>query len=55
MDLANIRQQVLSSNTFAQKRAEELLLARATYDLNIKEWRELLAGVPADIKRQIGI
>ena len=55
MDLADIRQQVLSSNTSARKRAEEVLLARATYDLNINEWREFLAGIPADVKRQIGI
>ena len=55
MDLADIRQQVLSSNTSARKKAEELLLERAIYDLNRKEWRELLAGIPADVKRQIGI
>ncbi len=55
MDLADIRQQVLSNNTSARKKAEELLLERAIYDLNRKEWRELLAGVPADVKKQIGI
>lgn len=55
MDLADIRQQVLSSNTPAREKAEELLLQKAIYDLNRKEWRELLAGIPADVKRQIGI
>ena len=55
MDIADIRQQVLSNNTSARKKAEELLLERAIYDLNRKEWRELLAGVPADVKKQIGI
>lgn len=55
MDLADIRQQVLSSNIPARENAEELLLQKAIYDLNRKEWRELLAGIPADVKRQIGI
>ena len=55
MDLADIRQQVLSSNTSARKKAEALLLERVVYELNRKEWRELLAGIPSDVKRQIGI
>ena len=56
MDLADILQQIfLSSNTSARKKAEELLLQKAIYDLDRKEWRELLAGIPADVKRQIGI
>ena len=55
MDLGDIRQQVLSSNTAARQKAEALLLERAIYDLNTEEWRELLADIPADVKRQIGI
>ncbi|KAL3145928.1 hypothetical protein ABBQ38_015291 [Trebouxia sp. C0009 RCD-2024] len=55
MDLAGIRQQVLSSNTSAQEKAEALLLERVVYELNSKEWRELLAGIPADVRRQIGL
>ena len=49
MDLAGIRQQVLSNNTSAQEKTEELLLERAIYELSSKEWRELLAGIPADV------
>ena len=55
MDLADIRQQVLSNKTSARQKAEELLLERAIYDLTRKEWRELLAGIPADVKKQISI
>lgn len=54
MELADIRQQVLFNNTSAREKAEELLLQRAIYDLDSKEWRELLAGIPADVKKQIG-
>ena len=54
MDLADIRQQV-SSNTSARQKAEALLLERAIYDLDRKEWHELLAGIPADVERQISI
>lgn len=55
MDLADIRQQILSSNTSAREKAEALLLERTIYALNRKEWHELLAGIPADVKRQVGM
>lgn len=54
MDSADIRQQVLSSSTSVRENAEALLLKRAVYDLNKKEWRELVAGIPADAEMQIG-
>ncbi len=49
MDLTVIRQQVLSGNASAREKAEALLLERTVYDLNKKEWRELIAGIPADV------
>ncbi len=55
MDLTVIRQRILSSNTSAREKAEALLLERTVYDLSKKEWRELIAGVPADVRRQIGM
>ena len=55
MDLTVIRQQILSSNTSVREKAEALLLERTVYDLSKKEWRELIAGVPADVKKQIGM
>jgi len=30
-------------------KAEAWLLERTVYDLNKKEWRELIAGIPADV------
>lgn len=55
MDLAVIQQHILSSNTSVREKAEALLLRRTVYELDVKEWRELIAGVPADVKRQIGM
>ncbi len=55
MDLTVIRQQILSSNTSVREKAEALLLERMAYDMSKDEWRELIAGVPADITRQIGV
>ena len=55
MDLADIWQEVPSSNTSAREKAQELLLQRAAFDLNKQEWRELLAGTPLDVRREIGI
>ena len=54
-DLADIRQLVHSSDTSARKKAEALLLERAAYDLKIQVWRGLVAGVPEDVRRQIGV
>ena len=55
MKLADIWQQVLSSNTSAIDQAEALLLEGAAYDLDRDEWRELIAGVPPDVRKEIGV
>ena len=55
MDLAVIRQQILSSNTSTRKKAEALLSKKEVYDLSTNEWRELIVAVPADVEREIGM
>lgn len=55
MGLAVIQHHVLSRNKSAREKAEALLLKRTVYELDVKEWRELIAGVPADVRRQIGM
>ena len=54
MDLAALRQQILSSNKTANEKAADLLLESNVNDLSKDEWRELIAGIPADVKREIG-
>lgn len=55
MDLTVIQQQVVFSSASVRGKAEALLLERSVYELSREEWRELIAGVPADVKRQIGM
>ena len=54
MDLAALRQQILSSNKTASEKAEDLLLKREVNEMSKDEWRELIAGIPEDVERQIG-
>ena len=54
MDLAALRQQILSSNKTADGKAEDLLLESKVNELSKDEWRELIAGIPADVKQEIG-
>lgn len=55
MDLSSLRQQILSSSKTASEKAEDLLLESKVNDLSKDEWRELIAGIPADVKKQIGM
>ncbi|DBB04069.1 TPA: hypothetical protein ACH3X1_013122 [Trebouxia sp. C0004] len=55
MDLAALRQQILSSNQTANEKAADLLLESEVNDLSRDEWRELIAGIPADVKKEIGM
>ena len=55
MDLQGLRQQVFSSKQTASERAEALLLERTVNDLSKDEWRELIAGIPEDVKKEIGV
>ena len=54
MDLAALRQQILSSSKTANEKAEDLLLESKVNELSKDEWRELIAGIPADVKKEIG-
>ena len=54
MDLSGLRQQILSGNKTASEKAELFLLERNINELSKDEWRELIAGVPEDVKKEIG-
>ncbi len=53
MELSVIRQQVLSSNKSAREKAEALLIERQVNEMSKDEWRQLIAGVSADLKKEI--
>ena len=55
MDLSALQQQVLSSNKTANEKAERLLLESTVNDLSRDEWQQLIAGIPEDVKKAIGI
>ncbi len=55
MDFSALRQQILSSNKTASEKAEDLLLESTVNDLSKDEWRELIAGIPKDVKKEIGV
>ena len=54
MDLSALQQQILSSNKTASEKAECLLLKNTVNDLTKDEWRQLIAGVPDDVEKEIG-
>ncbi|KAL0023742.1 hypothetical protein WJX77_000108 [Trebouxia sp. C0004] len=54
MEPAKLRQQILSSNKTASEKAEDLLLKREVNEMSKVEWRELIAGIPEDVEREIG-
>ena len=53
-DLSLMREQSLTSNMSAVKKAEALLLSRTINDLSKDEWRELIAEVPKDVQTELG-
>ena len=55
MVLSDLRQQILSSNKTATEKAELFLLKSKVNDLSKDEWRELMAGIPEDVEKGIGI
>ena len=54
MDLSALQQQILSSNKTAGEKAERLLLENTVNDLSKGEWRQLIDGIPDDVKQEIG-
>ncbi len=55
MDFSALRQQILSSNKTAREKAEALLLKSTVNGLNKDEWRELIAAIPEDVEKEIGM
>ena len=53
MEPAKLRQQILSSSTTVSNKAEDLLLEREVNEMSKDEWRDLIAGIPEDVKREI--
>ena len=55
MDLSALRQHILASNQTAKEKAKAFLLERTVNVLKTEEWQELIAGVPEDVKNEIGM
>lgn len=55
MDLSGVRQHILHGDKTANEKAELLMLKGKVNDLSLEEWRALIAGIPQDVKKQIGI
>ena len=53
MDFSALREQILLSNKTASEKAEEPLLESKVNDLSRDEWRELIVGIPEDVKKEI--
>ena len=54
MDFPALRQQILPSTKTASDKAEDFLLESQVSDLSKDEWQGLMAGIPADVKKEIG-
>ena len=55
MDLSALRQEILLSNKTAIEKAERFLLKSKVNDLSKDEWRKLIAGIPEDVEKGIGM
>ena len=55
MDLSALRQQILSSNKSASEKADLFLLKSKVNDLSKDEWQKLIAGIPDDVEKGIGV
>ena len=54
MDLSALRQQILSNKKTASEKADSFLLERSVNDLSKDQWQVLIAGIPEDVKKEIG-
>lgn len=54
MDLSTLWTHILSRNQTANDKAEALLLQGKVSNLSKDEWRELILGIPEDVKKEIG-
>ena len=55
MDLSALRQQILSSKKTASEKADTFLLERSVNDLSKDQWQKLIAGIPEDVEKGIGM
>ncbi|KAL0036378.1 hypothetical protein WJX77_005016 [Trebouxia sp. C0004] len=55
MDLSALRQQILSSKKTASEKAETFLLERSVNDSSKDQWQTLIAEIPEDVKKEIGL
>ena len=55
MDMKGIRQEVLDINMSTREKAGAFLLETTAFEMDEMEWRELIAGVPADVITQIAL
>ena len=55
MDLSALRQQSLSSTKIASEKADTFLLEKSVNDLSKDQWQKLIAGIPEDVKKEIGM
>lgn len=55
IDLSALRQQILSSNKTASEKADTFLLERSVNDLSKDQWQTLIAEIPEDVKKEIGM
>ena len=53
MEAAKLQQQILSSKKTASEKAQDSLLEREVNEMSKDEWRDLTAGIPEDVKREI--
>ena len=54
MELSTRRQRILSSDKTTMEKAEAFLLDKEVCELSQDEWTEFIAGIPEDVKKQIG-
>ena len=55
MDLASIRQHILTSNQTAGEKAKAFLRKNKVHELSKDVWRELIAGIPDEVEEEICI
>ncbi|DBA80526.1 TPA: hypothetical protein ACH3X1_007791 [Trebouxia sp. C0004] len=55
MDLVALRHEILRSNTSAGEKAETFLRKSQVNGLSKDEWRQLIAGIPEDVEKGIGV
>ncbi|KAL3137959.1 hypothetical protein ABBQ38_005206 [Trebouxia sp. C0009 RCD-2024] len=55
MDLSALRLEILLSNKTASEKAEAFLLKSKVNDSSKDEWRNFIAGIPEDVKKEIGM